>query len=455
MAVDVAAFRKLAELFRPHATLYAVGGFCRDKLLGLEPRDLDICAKLTVKEVEKVLSNTDFAVHRQYPRLGTACVSCRGFTAEYTCFRTDSYREGSGEHHPADVAFTTDINLDAARRDFTANAVYFDPLTGEYVDPKGGIKDIADKVLRAADNPERVFSEDGLRILRLVRFAAETGFGVDGATMRAARKFASQVADIVPERILAELDKIFVADTAYPALGVRDGHVRGLALLDELGLVELLLPELAALKGLAQNPKYHRYDAYRHSVETYAVAPPEIRWAALLHDVGKQICFERDGNMYRHAETGAEALAGRFAALRMPKARAKRITELVRWHMVDLAGDMSENKLRRFVAEHADTVRDLAALKRADGYATCGHPVERVRLEEIYDAMLSDGTPMKISDLPVDGKDAEAAGLVGRDIGTAVRELWECAVLDPALRKRESALAFLERRAEKARKEKK
>ena len=197
MAVDVAAFRKLAELFRPHATLYAVGGFCRDKLLGLEPRDLDICAKLTVKEVEKVLSNTDFAVHRRYPRLGTACVSCRGFTAEYTCFRTDSYREGSGEHHPADVTFTTDINLDAARRDFTANAVYFDPLTGEYVDPKGGIKDIADKVLRAADNPERVFSEDGLRILRLVRFAAETGFGVDGATMRAARKFASQVADIV------------------------------------------------------------------------------------------------------------------------------------------------------------------------------------------------------------------------------------------------------------------
>ena len=124
-------------------------------------------------------------------------------------------------------------------------------------------------------------------------------------------------------------------------------------------------------------------------------------------------------------------------------------------NMTDLAGDMSENKLRRFAAEHADMVRDLAALKRADGYATCGHPVEKVRLEEIYDTMLSDGTPMKISDLPVDGKDAEAAGLVGHDIGVALRELWECAVLDPALRRRESALAFLGRRAEKARKEKK
>lgn len=455
MAVDVAVFRRLAEVFRLRATLYAVGGFCRDRLLGLQPRDLDVCAKLTVKEVENVLSNTEFTVHRQYPRLGTACISARGFRAEYTCFRTDSYRSGSGEHRPEDVVFTDDIVLDAARRDFTANAVYFDPLTETYTDPTGGIADIKRRSLRAADDPERVFSEDGLRILRLVRFAAETGFSVDGETLRAAEKFAPQVVDIVPERILAELDRIFVADTAYPALGVTDGHARGVALADELGLVDLLLPELAALKGLEQNPKYHRYDAYRHSVETYAVAPPGIRWAALLHDVGKRICFERDGNMYGHAEAGADALAARLAALRMPKARAKRILDLVRLHMVDLAGDMSENKLRRFAARHADLVRDLAALKRADGYATCGHPVEKVRLEEIYDKMLSDGTPMKMSDLPVDGRDAEAAGLVGHDIGVAMNELWECAVLDPALRRRESALAFLQRRADKARKEKK
>ena len=455
MAVDLAVFVRLAELFRPRATLYAVGGFCRDKVLGLEPRDLDICSKLTVKEVESILLNTEFTVHRQYPRLGTACISARGFRAEYTCFRTDSYRNGSGEHHPEDVVFTDDITLDAARRDFTANAVYFDPLTERYTDPTGGMEDISRRLLRAADDPERVFSEDGLRILRLVRFAAETGFETEEETLRAAEKFAPQVADIVPERILAELDKIFVADTAYPALGVADGHARGLALMDRLGLVELLLPELAALKGLEQNPKYHRYDAYRHSVEAYAAAAPRIRWAALLHDVGKRICFERDGNMYGHAEAGAETLAVRLSALRMPKARAKRIIDLVRYHMTDLAGDMSENKLRRFAAEHADLVRDLAALKRADGYATCGHPVEKVRLEEIYDTMLSDGTPMKISDLPVDGKDAEAAGLVGHDIGVALRELWECAVLDPALRRRESALAFLGRRAEKARKEKK
>lgn len=455
MAVDYEAFRRLAELFRPRATLFAVGGFCRDKLLGLEPRDLDVCSELTVEEVETLLSNTEFVVHDAYPRLGTVCVSARGFRAEYTCFRTDSYPSGSGAHHPAGVTFTSDMRLDAARRDFTVNAVYFNPLTGEYVDPTGGRDDVRKRVLRAADNPERVFSEDGLRILRLVRFAAETGFSVEEDTLAAAKKFAPQVCDVVPERILAELDKIFVADTAYPALGTETGHGRGLSLLDELGLVARLLPELDALKGLEQNPAYHRYDAYRHSVETYLASPPEIRWAALLHDVGKRIAFERDGNMYAHAELGAEAVAARLAELRMPKARAARIRELVRWHMVDLRGDTSPNKLRRFAAEHADIVRDLAKLKRADAFATCGSRVDKVRFEEIYDEMLADGTPMKVADLPVDGRDAEAAGLSGREIGQCLRELWECALATPSLRARDNALAFLARRARKMQKEKK
>lgn len=453
MAVDAVAFRRLAELFRPRAVLYAVGGFCRDRLLGAEPHDLDICSKLTVGEVTELLEGSGFVVHRSYPRLGTACISSEGFSAEYTCFRTDSYPDGSGVHRPGEVRFTGDIALDARRRDFTANAVYFDPLEEGYTDPTGGIEDIKNRVLRAADTPSRVFSEDGLRVLRLARLAAETGFEPEEETFLAARASVRNILDIVPERILPELDRIFAADAAYPALGTTDGHRRGLELLDELGALELLLPELTALKGLRQNANYHIYDAFRHSVEAYAAAPRAIRWAALLHDIGKRIAVERTGKMHEHAALGAEAASARLAALRMPKKRAERICRLIALHMVDLKGDMSESKLRLFAAENREYIEDLAALRMADGFATRGLPADQPRFLKIYRDMLAEGALMCLADLAVTGEDAAAAGLRGAEIGEALGELLRCAVNAPSLRRRENALAFLERRAAKARKE--
>ena len=415
MAVDAVAFRRLAELFRPRAVLYAVGGFCRDRLLGAEPHDLDICSKLTVGEVTELLEGSGFVVHRSYPRLGTACISSEGFSAEYTCFRTDSYPDGSGVHRPGEVRFTGDI--------------------------------------RAADTPSRVFSEDGLRVLRLARLAAETGFEPEEETFLAARASVRNMLDIVPERVLPELDRIFAADAAYPALGTTDGHRRGLELLDELGALELLLPELTALKGLRQNANYHIYDAFRHSVEAYAAAPRAIRWAALLHDIGKRIAVERTGKMHEHAALGAEAASARLAALRMPKKRAERICRLIALHMVDLKGDMSESKLRLFAAENREYIEDLAALRMADGFATRGLPADQPRFLKIYRDMLAEGAPMCLADLAVTGEDAAAAGLRGAEIGEALGELLRCAVNAPSLRRRENALAFLERRAAKARKE--
>ncbi len=447
--VNERVLHELAEVFAASAPLYAVGGFCRDKLLGVVPRDLDICSKLDVESVKTILKNSGFAVSDKCLRLGTVVVSKDGFSAEYTTFRTDSYAEGKGDHRPVDVRFTEDIRLDAVRRDFACNAVYYDVVKAEYLDFAGGIQDIKNKVLRAVTDPEKVFGEDGLRVLRLVRFAAELGFEIEESTFAAAKKNAWRVKDIVPERVFAELDKIFVADTAYPELGIKDGHVRGFNLLDRLGLVETLLPELAALKGLEQPAKHHIYDAYRHSVEAYAVSSPDIRWAALLHDIGKKIAVDAQGNMHGHDVLGANAAENRLRALRMPPARIKETTELVACHMVDLKGDMSENKLRRFIVKHAGTVEKLIKLKYADGYATKGQPVGDIRTDVLYHEMLADGTPMKLSDLPVGGADAAAAGLKGKQIGEALGLLWDEAVVNPCLRDRANALAFLERQAEK------
>ena len=183
--------RELASLFKDRATLYAVGGFVRDTLLGVTPRDLDICSHLGVEDVKTMLSGTRFAVSGKSMRLGTATVSAEGFSAEYTAFRTDSYPEGSGVHRPSEVTFTRDMRVDALRRDFTANAVYFDPLTEEYTDFVGGREDIEKRVLRAVRDPDAVFGEDGLRVLRLVRFAAELGFEPEENTFAAAKRYAA------------------------------------------------------------------------------------------------------------------------------------------------------------------------------------------------------------------------------------------------------------------------
>ena len=449
MGAELAVLKELAALFAPLATLYAVGGYSRSLLLGVPPKDIDICSKLPLEDVKTLLSNTRFVVSEKSMRLGTATVTAPGFAAEYTAFRTDSYPAGSGAHRPDSVTFTEDMRADAMRRDFTANAVYFDPLTESFVDLCGGKEDIARGVLRAVRGPDGVFGEDGLRVLRLVRFAAELGFAPDRETSDAAKRNAWRVKDIARERVFAELDRIFAADTAYPALGVREGHVAGLRLMDELGLTAILLPELAALDGLEQPKKYHLYDARKHSDLAFAVAPVGIRWAALLHDIGKRPAQDAQGNMYGHDVIGAELARKRLEEIGMPKGRAERTAALVRWHMTDLKGDMSEGKLRIFLVRHADIAEDLIALKRADAYATRGEDVGELRMERVWREMLADGTPFKVTDLPVGGEDAVAAGLSGREIGDALSALLHDAVLDPVLRERERALGYLARRAKK------
>ena len=361
----------------------------------------------------------------------------RSVRTAITAFRTDSYPAGSGAHRPESVTFTEDMREDAARRDFTANAVYFDA------------EDIKRKVLRAVREPDKVFAEDGHRVLRLVRFSAELGFLAEEETFASAKRNARLVLDIAKERVFAELNRIATADTAYPALGNADGHVRGLALMDALGLTELLIPELAALGGLEQPKKYHVFDARRHSDLAFAVSPPAVRWAALLHDIGKRPAHDAQGNMHGHETVGAELALRRLLALGMPKGRAERTAELVRWHMVDLKGDMSDGKLRLFLAEHSDIAEDLIALKRADAFATRASDVGELHIERVWREMLADGTPLAVKDLPVGGLEAERAGFSGREIGEALAALHREAVLNPVLRERDKALAFLQKRAAK------
>ena len=451
MGAEIYKLRKLASLFAPYATLYAVGGFVRDGMLGCETGDIDVCSKLEVDKVKSILLNSDFAVSDKSLRMGTVIISSKDFKVEYTTFRTDSYDRQSGAHSPSCVSFTDDIVTDAKRRDFKCNAVYLDILSGEVINPLGGAREIKDRILSAADEPRRVFEADGLRILRLIRFASELGFEIEPETARVAKENAFRVKDISAERVRDELNKIFVADTAHPSLKLKKAHLRGLELLDEYGLLDLILPEVASLKGVEQNKKYHIYDVYRHTLKAFELAPPNIRWAALLHDVGKPEALKQNGgaNMHGHDVIGADMARKILTRLKFSNADKSRIVETVRWHMTDLKGDTSFNKLRRFAVLHADVIEDICALKDADAEATTGYKPKFNRVRDAWQQVMADGTPLAPSKLKINGNDLIEMGASGKDIGRILEELFDDTILNPALNERSKALAYAAKKISK------
>lgn len=421
----------------------------RDNLLGIDCCDIDICSELEVNDIKKILLNTQFGVSDKNLRMGTVIIYTHGFRAEYTTFRVDSYDAASGAHTPDEVRFTSDMRLDALRRDFKCNALYYDIARERIVDVLGGEQDVRERVLSTADEPDRVFEADGLRILRLVRFAAELGFDIEPNTLASAKANAWRVKDIACERVRDELDRIFTADIRHPQLNLSDAHYRGIKLLDELGLIDMLLGELSALKGLEQPKRYHLYDAYNHSVETFRCACSNIRWAALLHDVGKARAVELNGNMHGHDVIGAEICADILKRLKFAKKDASKICRLVRYHMIDINGDESMNKLRRFAAENCDIVEELCALMDADGIASGGVLTRENRLRAAYNSLIADGTPMSVAQMKIDGRDLIALGVAECDRGRIMKELWADTVLNPSLNDRDKALEYVKRKVGK------
>jgi len=206
---------KLAKAInKSGGNVYIVGGYVRNALLGLDGTDCDICGDLTYDKVLLIANNLGYDAHVVNKRLGTVLIQIGDEEYEYTTFRKENYSKG-GTHSPDDVAFVTDIQLDASRRDFTANSLYYNILTGEISDFYRGVEDIKSHTLRCIKTPEEVFSSDGLRILRMIRIANELGFKIDKKTRKSAREYAYQLSDISGERVLKELKKIVVSDFKY------------------------------------------------------------------------------------------------------------------------------------------------------------------------------------------------------------------------------------------------
>ena len=406
--------------------LYVVGGSVRDHLANLTKngtRDLDICAPLAAQDFANVAQNAGFSVQSVYKNTGTVKLRDKtGADYEYSAFRSDKYIRGV--HTPVEIFFTDDIHLDCRRRDFTCNAVYYDIQANAYVDPLDGITAIKEKRLTTVAPADKVFGEDGLRLMRLARQAAQLGFTPDNDCLCGAQKNAALIRDITPQRIYAELTQILHADEKY---GVKNGQYHGIKLLEETGVLAHILPELTLGKGMAQRADFHKYDILEHSLRAVLYAQSEVRLAALLHDVGKPFCTLRDGNVHAHPDEG-ERIAGEILTrLGAPKKTVSQVQTLVKWHMYDFNCQTGENKLRRFFVENYPILDALMLVKQAD-FSACTDDTSTaptlIKWQALLAKMRAEGVAFTLKELAVNGTELLSAGLAPQTLSQTLHALF-------------------------------
>ena len=401
----------LAELVRDKgAELFVVGGHVRNVLLGLRVSDTDITSRLRPDEMTDLCEKAGFKVVPKGIDFGMVEVHIGDKAYEHTTFRSDTYAEG-GAHRPDSVAFSDSPREDAFRRDFTVNAFYAGVLSGEVIDPTGGLADLEKRLIRTTTpDPELILRDDGLRIMRLCRFAAELGFDIEEKTFAAAKKCAPLLADISAERVRDELYKILMADVKY-GLDPEESVLRGLHLLDETGALDVIMPELANCRGLAQSPKFHIFPVLEHIFHTVSMAEPELplRLGCLLHDVAKPIVFKKNGNMHGHDLLGEGIAKDVLTRLRCENALRDEAVWLVRRHMYDLNGNAKEPTLKkRFVEWGPKRVELLVKIREADFRGSVGERVtvkSADRWRRVLAEMEAKNTPFSETELACTGRD--------------------------------------------------
>ena len=336
---------------------FLVGGCVRDVILGREPSDYDVTTRAKPEEVMSLFPET-YAVGAQF---GVVLVPSpdKTWTVEVATFRSDeSYSDG---RRPDSVRYSQDAREDVERRDFTINGLLLDPLSDEVLDYVGGRRDLEAQILRTIGDPERRFTEDKLRLLRAVRFAARLGYQIEPSTFSAIRELAPQTHQVSRERVADELNKMLSEGRARTAF----------ELLDVTGLLPEVLPEIFAMKGVAQPPQYHpEGDVWQHALLLLENLPhPCSRtqaWGALLHDVGKPPTFRVAPDRIRfdgHVEIGVKMAAEICRRLRFSNADTEQILALIQQHM--RFGDlqrMKESTLKKFlrlpkIEEHVEQHR--------------------------------------------------------------------------------------------------
>ncbi|MBQ9023384.1 MAG: CCA tRNA nucleotidyltransferase [Eubacterium sp.] len=430
---------------------YAVGGCVRDALLGREPDDWDITTSALPEQVKKLFARTiDTGLQH-----GTVTVLFRAGndgwdTYEVTTFRIDGVYEDA--RHPKDVTFTPSLEEDLKRRDFTINAMAYNETAG-LIDCFDGLSDLKDKQIRCVGDPKERFTEDALRMMRAVRFAAQLGFTVVPETLKQIRELAPRLAMISAERIQTELVKLLVSD-----------HPDKFEMLYQGGLTDVFLPEFSALMKTAQHSKHHGETAGEHTLISLKKvrADKVLRLAMLFHDIAKPVCRTTDesgeDHFHRHPQIGAEMTKKILRRLKFDNETTRCVVNLVRLHderifRLEEAGSGAKQlrAVRRAVSRNGEDVYpNLFAVMRADILAQSEWMRTQKlalvdRYEKCWREICQKNQCLSIKDLAIDGSDLIAQGIPsGPEIGTILHEMLEDVLDEPENNNKEYLLEHLE-----------
>ncbi|MCI9656431.1 MAG: HD domain-containing protein [Lawsonibacter sp.] len=417
---------------------YLVGGCVRDLLRGVEPHDWDICTSARPEETESC-----FAGHRIIEtglKHGTVTVLAEDESYEITTYRTEG--PYSDSRRPDYVEFVSSLEADLARRDFTMNAIALG-LDGSLQDPFGGEADIQAGVIRCVGEPAQRFREDGLRVMRALRFAASFGYEIEEKTAQAIHENRRMLEHVAAERINVELCKLLVGDKA------------GDILWQHPDVFCQFWPELGPLVNLEQNNPWHCWGGWEHTIHTVEVAPPDLvlRLTMLLHDIGKPACKSTDENgvdhFYGHPAVSAELADQMLRALKFDNRTRERVVTLVEHHDVQIP--YRDRSIRKWLGRLGpEAFFQLLEVKRTDGMGQA-YELVKDRLAELEkmkakaEEIIAQDQCFTLKDLAVNGRDVIAAGITpGPEVGQMLNGLLESVVNGDIQNERDKLLQLLE-----------
>ena len=411
---------------------YTVGGCVRDSLLGRTPNDWDVTTNATPEQMKVCF--TDFRVIETGIRHGTLTVIIDGMQLEITTYRNDG--EYLDNRHPAQVTFSEKIEDDLSRRDFTVNAMAYHPEKG-LVDLFGGREDLQTKTIRAVGDAKTRFEEDGLRILRAIRFASVLDFEIDKDTAKAVHDCKHLLLGIAAERIREEFCKLICGS----------GAVR--ILRDYIDVIAAFLPELDRCVGFDQNTKYHCYDVFEHTLQALTLCENDdmlTRLGILLHDIGKPLCYTEDahgGHFKGHAPIGVQITRDVMQRLRFDNETMHRTELLVELHDIPLSAE--KKRVKRLMQRLSDEdILRLLEIKRCDRLAHAEPfrrlPPELLHIPSVIEEIRAEDACLSLRSLAVGGDDLMALGIPkGKQIGELLHALLDD-VIDERLPNEKTAL---------------
>ncbi len=413
--------------------VYPVGGCIRNHIMGLVPDDYDMTTNAAPDEILDVFK--DFTTFDAGLKHGTVSVVIDNNVIEITTHRIEtSYTDN---RHPDEVIFTTDLTEDLRRRDFTMNAIAYDYANKSYLDPYNGIGDINNKLIRAVGDPVERFKEDGLRILRALRFSSVLGFDIEEQTSYAIHQCKELLYNISSERIYTEFTKLLC------------GRNVRMVLSDYYDVISVFIPEILPMVGFDQQNPHHCFDVYEHTLATVESVEPDpiLRWTMLLHDTGKPETFSRDekgGHFFGHYKNSTETARRVLSRLKASNDTIDKVTTLVYNH--DSVIPETERSVRRLLMKLGyDMTLLLFKVNRADakGQAPCQieQRLSHIKcLEEITEKIISENECFSLKDMDISGNDIIGIGIApGKRIGEILNILLN-EVIDGELENKKEAL---------------